>query len=200
MSPGVRLIAALLLGVAVAACDSDPPPPMGSAPTYEPRSHAGAMLGHRLDASVHAATFVPSAIASTPAPGALVPPPTTPSQDEIASKPMISASAAAAKSAPPPVSAACGDKPLPPCPLGAWMKANATPAITGQNFEALASVLDKTAAFAPKDYPNWASIAQDGADAARAQNLDAVKASCRSCHNQYRWHYKTEMRGRPLPL
>jgi cytochrome c556 len=80
------------------------------------------------------------------------------------------------------------------------MKANATPAITTQNFDELAEVLGKTVALAPPGYVNWASIARDGADAARAQSLDAVKASCRSCHNQYRARYKAEMRARPLPI
>jgi cytochrome c556 len=80
------------------------------------------------------------------------------------------------------------------------MKANATPAITTQDYDALADVLDKTVAFAPPGYVNWASIARDGAAAARAQSLDAVKASCRSCHTQFRGRYKAEMRARPLPI
>jgi hypothetical protein len=114
-------------------------------------------------------------------------------------KPEAAALSRVAKTAPaPPV--ACGDKPAPPCPLAAWMKANASSAITSPNFDALAEVLDKIVAFAPDGYPNWASISRDGADAARAQSLDAVKASCRSCHNQYRGRYKAEMRARPLPL
>jgi cytochrome c556 len=79
------------------------------------------------------------------------------------------------------------------------MKANASPAMTSQNYDALADMLDQTVAFAPAGYAHWASIARDGADAARVQNLDAVKASCRSCHNQYRGRYKAEMRARPLP-
>jgi hypothetical protein len=98
----------------------------------------------------------------------------------------------------PPASAACGDKPLPPCPLAAWMKANAAPAIVGQDFDALAVVLAKIAGFAPADYPNWASIADDGSHAAQVQSLDAVKAACRSCHTQYRERYKRERRDRAL--
>jgi hypothetical protein len=78
------------------------------------------------------------------------------------------------------------------------MKANTSPAINAEDFEGLAVALDKTAGFAPPGYTNWASIARDGADAARAQSLDAVKASCRSCHTQYRDRYKREMRDRPL--
>ncbi len=80
------------------------------------------------------------------------------------------------------------------------MKANTSPAVLARDFDALADALDKTAGFAPagSGYPNWASIARDGADAARAQSLDGVKASCRSCHSQYRAKYKQEMRDRPI--
>ena len=92
----------------------------------------------------------------------------------------------------------CGDKPLPPCPLYAWMKANTSPAMSGQDFDALAKALDHVVTFAPPGYTNWASISRDGANAARMQNLDATKASCRGCHNQYKDRYKKEMRDRPI--
>jgi hypothetical protein len=81
------------------------------------------------------------------------------------------------------------------------MKANTSAAMSASDFDALQTALTKTVALAPPGggYPNWASIAKDGADAARVQNLDAVKASCRGCHNQYKTKYKKEMRDRPLP-
>jgi hypothetical protein len=78
------------------------------------------------------------------------------------------------------------------------MKANTSAAMSVQDFDALAKALDKVVTFAPSGYSNWASIARDGASAARAQVLDAVKASCRSCHNQYKDKYKKEMRDRPI--
>jgi cytochrome c556 len=78
------------------------------------------------------------------------------------------------------------------------MKANTSPAISAADFDALVAALDKVATFAPPGFPNWVSIAKDGADAARVQNLDAVKAACRGCHNQYRAKYKQEMRDRPI--
>ncbi len=95
---------------------------------------------------------------------------------------------------------ACGDAPLPPCPLYAWMKAKAGPAAGHADADpaTLAAVLDQIATFAPPGYPNWASIARDGAAAARAGQGDAAKASCRGCHTQYKARYKTELRGRPL--
>jgi len=86
-------------------------------------------------------------------------------------------------------------------PLQAWMKANAATAMTTGDLFALAKALDSVATFAPpsKDYANWASIARDGANAARAGGLESVKAACRSCHNQYRTKYKTELRVRSIP-
>lgn len=78
------------------------------------------------------------------------------------------------------------------------MKANLAAAIVGADFDGLRTALDEAATFAPPGYPNWGSIARDGADAARVQDLEAVKAACRSCHAQYREKYKHEMRDRPL--
>jgi len=78
------------------------------------------------------------------------------------------------------------------------MKANTEPAMNAQDFAALATALDTVAAFAPPGYQYWASIARDGAEAARAQSLDAVRAACRGCHRQHRANYKREMRDRPL--
>jgi hypothetical protein len=70
--------------------------------------------------------------------------------------------------------------------------------MSAEDFDALATALTKVVGFAPPGYANWASIARDGASAAHVQNLDAVKASCRSCHNQYKAKYKQEMRDRPI--
>jgi hypothetical protein len=78
------------------------------------------------------------------------------------------------------------------------MKTNTSPAMSAQDFDALAVALDKAAGFAPPGYGNWASIAHDGASAARSQSLDGVKASCRSCHTQYKDKYKRELRDRPI--
>jgi hypothetical protein len=78
------------------------------------------------------------------------------------------------------------------------MKANTSPAMSAQDFDGLSVALDKIVTLAPAGYTNWASIARDGAAAARAHSLDGVKASCRSCHNQYKDKYKKELRDRPI--
>lgn len=92
----------------------------------------------------------------------------------------------------------CGAESLPDCPMQAWMKAHTSAAIVRKDLPALADALETVATFAPGGYTNWVSIAKDGAAAARAEKLDAVKAACRGCHEQYRAKYKAEHRARPL--
>ena len=70
--------------------------------------------------------------------------------------------------------------------------------LSAGDMPALAGDLDKIAAMAPAGYTKWASIAKDGATAARAANTDATKASCRGCHTEYKSKYKAEMRTRPV--
>lgn len=78
------------------------------------------------------------------------------------------------------------------------MKANTAAALSAEDFGALAIAFEKIVVFAPPGYAHWQSIAKDGADAARVEQLDAVKAACRGCHNQYKDRYKREMRDRPI--
>lgn len=88
-------------------------------------------------------------------------------------------------------------------PLLYWMRERPAPALRQGDLFALAAAFDQLATFAPKApppaYANWASIARDGADAARAASLEGVKGACRGCHGQYRGAYRAEMRARPLP-
>lgn len=79
------------------------------------------------------------------------------------------------------------------------MKAHTESDLAAGDNAALAADFDKIASFAPAGYTKWASIAKDGATAARAANTDAAKAACRGCHDQYKSKYKSEMRARALP-
>jgi len=82
------------------------------------------------------------------------------------------------------------------------MKNNMTPPMQAKDYQGVASALDRAAALAPPadaGYPNWVTIAKDGANVARAAELDAVKAACRGCHDQYKNKYRAEMRTRPIP-
>lgn len=92
----------------------------------------------------------------------------------------------------------CGTKPLPDCPLQAWMKANMNPPVMASDTAKLGEVLEKAAAFAPPGFTNWKSIANDGAKAAKGGDLAAAKASCRSCHDQYKKKYQAEQRTRKI--
>jgi hypothetical protein len=87
-------------------------------------------------------------------------------------------------------------------PLAYWMRDHAATAMEEKDLLAIAAAFDRIATFAPKvpppAYANWASIAKDGAAAARAASLDGAKGACRGCHVQYRNAYKAEMRARPL--
>jgi cytochrome c553 len=138
-----------------------------------------------------AAPPVPALAKETPtAPVAkhAAPPPKMP----VAPKPPESGAAEAA------AEAACGKKPLPDCPMQAWMKANAASASAGDDASTLASVLDRIAKMAPPDYGSWASIASEGAALARSGDIKGARTSCSNCHTQYRAKYKAEMRARPL--
>jgi hypothetical protein len=96
----------------------------------------------------------------------------------------------------------CGTKPQPDCPLQAWMK-TIYPHMKANDYQGTAALLERCAKLAPPSaktaYPNWVSISLDGANAARAADMEAVKAACRGCHEQYKDKYRKEMRERPLP-
>jgi hypothetical protein len=186
MKKTLLMMAAL---AAIAACSKDDAPSAELAPASAPSSApASAALAPASAAALAPPTAPALASAPAPASAAALAPPTAP-----APAPASPPAKSAARAAP-----TCGDKPLPPCPLYAWMKANTSAAMSAEDFDALASALDKAATFAPAGYTNWASIASDGASAAHAQSLDGVKASCRGCHNQYKDKYKKEMRDRPI--
>jgi len=127
--------------------------------------------------------------------GPLVPFPTAPT-DASASAPVPVKDAAPSADAAP--LTGCGTKPLPDCPLQGWMHAHMEAPLAAGDADTLATSLDEATKMAPAGYTNWASIARDGAGAARASRPEAVKAACRSCHEQYKAKYKAEMRDRKI--
>jgi hypothetical protein len=99
----------------------------------------------------------------------------------------------------------CGAAGLPDCPLQGWMKQNMNAPMKAHDWQGMADALERAVfiappAYATSGYTNWVSIAKDGANAARAAELDAVKAACRGCHQQYKTKYRAEMRTRILPV
>lgn len=115
------------------------------------------------------------------------------------------ATASATPSSPAPVkhdagaAPATGDGGVGERPLQTWMKTNMTPAFATKDLPTVAELLDKVAAAPPPKYTRWASIAKDGAAAARAGDYNATKATCRGCHDQYKAKYIAENRARPFP-
>lgn len=88
----------------------------------------------------------------------------------------------------------------PATPLGKWMKANVGAPLAGQDFDTLQKSLTLVASKPPSDsYPKWADFANTGAAAAGKQDLGAVKASCKRCHEAYKETYKKEFAARPFP-
>jgi hypothetical protein len=78
------------------------------------------------------------------------------------------------------------------------MRGPATQAWSSGNLESIASAFDRMILWAPPGYPNWASIARDGSQAARAGSIEGVKAACRGCHAEYETQYKAGLSLRPL--
>jgi len=100
--------------------------------------------------------------------------------------------AAAGETAP-----ACGSKEN-PCPLQKWMKGTLGAALAGNDLQALAKSLDKSASFSPDPSWEWAAIAKAGADAARKGDVAGAKASCKSCHDKYKDSYKSNFRTKAV--
>jgi hypothetical protein len=94
--------------------------------------------------------------------------------------------------------AAAGD---PKTPLGKWMKPNMGAPLAGQDFAALQKSLDLVASKPPPggSYPKWASMAQTGSAAAGKQDVAAVKAACKQCHDAYKEQYIKEFPTRAFP-
>ena len=173
----------LLAPVALVACSKSEPP----APAVGPSANVEPAVSALAPAASSAPAPAPSD-STPPAPAAS----TATSTSKAGAKAAANASAAAASGP------TCGTKPLPDCPLQAWMKANTAPAIAAMDFDGLATAYDKIATFAPPGYTNWASIAKDGAAAARSASESGVKGGCRGCHEQYKEKYKKELRSRPI--
>lgn len=196
--PSLALAAALAAAACTKSEGQSSGAPSGTATTATPSTSTSAATAASAapDASPVAAD---TTTGTTPTGGADATAPIASAAEKAGSKAVAatgaSASAAASATGGP---AECGTKPLPDCPLQAWMKANTNPAIAANDLPGLAGALDKTATFAPAGYTNWASISKDGAKAARAGDMTAAKASCRTCHDQYKDKYKKEMRARKI--
>jgi hypothetical protein len=78
------------------------------------------------------------------------------------------------------------------------MRGPATQALDSGDLETIARAFEQMASWAPPGYANWASIAKDGSQAARAGSIEGVRAACRGCHTQYEAEYRSTLSTRPL--
>jgi hypothetical protein len=114
---------------------------------------------------------------------------------------------AAIAAAPTPASAdgASGSKES-PCPLQKWMRDNMGKAMADGDMDAVAKALDKVSKIAPDPTwngndpnANWDAIAKAGISAAKSKDTDAVKATCKTCHNAFKDKYKATFRTKAVP-
>ena len=149
-------------------------------------------------ASLAASAAIPASPPSTPSPVKSKKPATGVARAIGPAAATTTAPPPAASLAPPTDGTTCGVKPLPDCPMQRWMKSNAAGALASEDLAAVAASFAKIAALAPPGFGSWASIAAEGAAAAKGGNLQGARAACSSCHTQYRGKYKSENRARPL--
>jgi hypothetical protein len=113
-------------------------------------------------------------------------------------EPEASAASEAPKAATAAAAVACGKKGQPDCPLQGWMKKNLKAAMKEENMGKVAEGLDQVASHVPDGYDDWKGIAEDGAKAARDNDVAAVKRACKTCHDQHQKQYRKERRTEPL--
>jgi hypothetical protein len=96
---------------------------------------------------------------------------------------------------------ALGKKPA--TPLGKWMNANISSNMTGDadGFAALKTQLAIVQGNPPKNgsYPKWVEMTKASIAAADKQDLKAVKATCKTCHDAYQEQYIKENPTVPFP-
>lgn len=104
-----------------------------------------------------------------------------------------------------PVSAdeTCGEKGQKPCPMQGWMEDNVQVPMEDGDYKKVVAALKKVADMAPDKKWNegdksWAEMTKEGIKAAEAEDLKALKKSCKSCHKAFRKEYKAKYRMRPV--
>ena len=100
----------------------------------------------------------------------------------------------------PAFAATCGDPGLPPCPLQSFMRNKVAAPLAQREMAGLASALDRAGTMQPdKAWASWGTFASAGAAAARRNDVEAVRAACKACHDAWRPAYRKDYRLRPLP-
>ena len=83
-------------------------------------------------------------------------------------------------------------------PLQSWMRSTLQAYVRAEDYARLEGALQLLADRAPNDYAGWRESASRGAEGARDQDLGAVREACKTCHEQHRARFKSEMRDTRL--
>jgi hypothetical protein len=80
------------------------------------------------------------------------------------------------------------------------MKKNLGAPLAAKDAAALAVGYDKLAKMGPPGAPygNWKELAEKGAKAAKANDVDGAKKVCKECHDATKDAYKANLRNRPV--
>lgn len=92
----------------------------------------------------------------------------------------------------------CGAKEQKECPTQRWMKATVQSYQRAKDWDRLASALDELATKEPAGFDGWKEVAEKGAAAARENNDNGVRQSCRSCHDAHRESFRASLRKHVL--
>jgi hypothetical protein len=84
---------------------------------------------------------------------------------------------------------------MPDCPLQQWMKATLQTHQRSRDFTRLAGAFRELGAKAPPGYGGWAESAEAGALAAERRDEAGVSQSCKTCHDQHRAAFRSELRA-----
>jgi hypothetical protein len=76
-------------------------------------------------------------------------------------------------------------------PLQRWMESELLYRIRTRDFRGMVRSLDALAAVAPDGDPDWAEVASRASQAARDNDVEAVRRGCATCHQQYRARYRS---------
>ena len=94
----------------------------------------------------------------------------------------------------------CGEPGMPACPLQSFMRGKVAAPLAQKDFATLAQSLDRVAALPPDaSFSTWSTFAQQGADAARKNDVAAARSACKGCHEAWREKYRKDFRLRPSP-
>lgn len=84
-------------------------------------------------------------------------------------------------------------------PMRIWMRTQFGGPWPAKRITQLAPALKQLETLSPANMPNWVSVARDGRRSAEMGDEHAVRAACRSCHEQYSELYAATSRATPLP-